>query len=308
MKNGILILVMSLVLLTGCTQKQAPAVKAETALELANAYYTNGLYEAAVHEYLNYLNRYPLDENRRANTWFTIANIYFERLHDYPKALEYYFKVKYLYPESKLQSEVSKRAVNCLERMNRSTDAQRIYGKEAALDSKQAPRNHPGAVLAQIGTRKITQGDLNFELSQLPIYMQNEFKSRKKKADFLQQLVLQELLYDSAKRRGLDKDKEVIEATFRAQKGLMAQKLIEQELKNKVNIKPEDIQLYYEAHKDKYAEKDKKGKIKRQKSLTEVQQQVAQDLAAERQQEAYQKLVQRLMQAEDVKLFKERIE
>ncbi len=308
MKNGILLFIISIVLLSACAQKQKPAVKAEAALELANAYYTNGLYEAAVREYLDYLKNYSLDENRRANTWFTVANIYFDRLHDYPRALEYYFKVKYLYPESKLQSEVSKRAVNCLERMNRSTDAQRIYGKEAALDSKQAPKNRPGNVLAQIGSRKITQGDLDFELSQMPTYMQEEFKSRQKKADFLQQLVLQELLYDSAKRKGLDKDKEVEEGTFRAKKGLMAQKLIEQELKNKIDIKPEDVKLYYDAHKEKYAEKDKKGKVKRQKSFSEVQQQAARDLAAERQQEAYQQLVQRLMQVEDVKLFKDRIE
>ncbi len=299
---------MSMALLAGCAQKQAPAVNADAVLELANAYYTNGLYEAAVQEYLDYLNRYTPDENRQANTWFTIANIYFERLHDYPKALEYYFKVKYLYPESRLQSEVSKRAVSCLERMNRSADARRIYGKEAALDSRQAPKNRPGRVLAQIGTRKITQGDLDFELSQLPMYMQEEFKSKKKRADFLQQLVLQELLYDSAKRKGLDKDKDVEEGTFRAQKGLMAQKLIEQELKDKVSVTPEEVKLYYEAHKDKYAEKDKKGKVKRQKSFSEVQQQAARDLAAERQQQAYQKLVQRLMQAEDVKLYKERIE
>ncbi len=308
MKNGIVVLTLIGALLTGCAQKQAPAVSADAALELANAYYTNGLYEAAVQEYLDYLHTYPLDENRQANTWFTIANIYFERLHDYPKALEYYFKVKYLFPQSKLQSEVSKQAVNCLERMNRSTDAQRIYGKEAALDSKQAPKNRPGEVLAQIGSRKITQGDLDFELSQMPMYMQQEFKSKKKKAEFLQQLVLQELLYDSAKRKGLDKDKDVQEGTFRAQKGLMAQKLIEQELKDEINIKPEDVSLYYEAHKDKYAEKDKTGKVKRQKTFAEVQQQAAQDLAAERQQEAYRKLVQRLMQAEDVKLFKERVQ
>jgi len=296
------------IVLSGCSGKKQAAVPAESTLQLANAYYTNGLYEASVQEYLQYLDRYSLEDSRRANTWFTIANIYFERLHDYPEALKYYFKVKYLYPESSLLSEVNKRAVNCLERMHQSTDAQRIYGKEAALDSSQAPSNRPGQVLAQIGSRKITQGDLDFEIAQLPVYMQQEFKGKKKKEEFLQQLVLQDLLYDSAKRKGLSKDKQVVEETFRAQKGFMAQKYIEQELKDKVSVNPKDVELYYLAHKDKYTEKDKKGKTIRQKPLSEVQQQAARDLASERQQQAYQKVVQRLMQAEQVKFFNQRIQ
>jgi len=306
MNKSIFILLIALFMIN-CSQQSQPAVSAEARLNLANAYYTNGLYEASVQEYLAYLDTHDLESGRRANTYFTIANIYFERLNDYEKALEYYFKVKYLYPESNLQSEVGKKLVSCLERLQKSTDAQRILEQDAALDKDQVSENLPGQVLAQIGERKITQGDLDFEIQRLPVYIQGEFNSKKKKQELLQQIVLQELLYDSAKRQDLDKDKDIIEGSFRAQKSLMAEKILQQELRDKVKIEPQDVELYYLAHKDKYVEKDDEGKVARQKPLNEVQQQAAQDLALERQQQAYQELVARLMQAENVKLYEGRI-
>ncbi len=309
MNRKIYLLIAGILLISsGCGKRQQPAVSEQAVLNLANAYYNNGLYQAAAQEYLYYIDHYPLDENRQANTYFTVANIYFERVKDYNKALEYYLKIKYLYPQSNLQKEVGKRIVNCLERLERSADAQRLVEKEAALDKSQVKENRPGAVVAQIGSKKITLGDLEFEISQLPAYLQQEFQKPDKKREFLKQLVLQDLLYDSAKRQGLDKDKEVIDGAFRAKKSLMVEKLLRQEMQKQVKITPEDVQLYYQAHKDRYVEKDKQGKVVRQKSFDEVQQQVAQDLAADRQQQAYQKLADRLLQAEDVQLYPDRIQ
>lgn len=291
-----------------CGQGNKELIPVDSKLKLANAYYTNGLYEASAQEYQDYLNHYEIEPSRRANTYYTIANIYFERLQDYDKALEFYFKIKYLYPESSLQGDVGKRIVNCLERLQRSGDAARILEKEAALDQSSVKEKRPGAVIAETGNRKITQGDLDFEISKLPVYIQEQFKDKKRKAEFLQQYILQELLYESAKRKGLDKNKEVIEGTFRAQKALMAEKILQEELQDQVKIEAADVELYYMAHKDKYVEKDDKGKVKRQKSFNEVTQQAAQNLAQDRQQQAYQKLIDRLMKTENVKIYESRIQ
>ncbi len=283
-------------------------ISEQAALQLANAYYTNGLYQAAVNQYLQYLNDYTLKPNRVANTYYTIGNIYFERIKDYQKALEYYLKVKYLFPQSALQKEVSKKIVACLERLERSQDAVRVMESEAALDSSQVHKNRPGQVLAVIGQRKITQGDLDFEISKLPPAVQDQFKDRQKKKELLQQLVLQDLLYESAKRQGLDKDKDVIEGVFQAKKALMANKLLQKELQDKIKIEPSELELYYKANKERYVEKDKNGKVIRQKPFNEVQQQVAQDLFLEKQQKAYQELAERLMKAEGVTIYEDRIQ
>jgi tetratricopeptide (TPR) repeat protein len=298
----------SLIMLSCSAEKKATTVSEEEKLQLANTYFNNGLYQAAVDEYLGYINDYNIDENRQANTYYNIANIYFERVNDYEKALQYYFKIKYLYPESTLQGEVGKRIVSCLERLKRTKDANRYVQEQAALDKSTVTEEHPGEVLAVIGERKITQGDIDFEISKMPSYMQSQFSDKKSKQDFLKQFVVQELLYDSAKKQGLEKDKDVIEGTFRIQKSLMSEKVLQNELKDKVQITQADAQLYYNAHKDKYAEKDEKGKVKREKPFNEVAEQAARDLSMERQQEAYNQLANRLIKDNNVQIYENKVQ
>jgi len=300
-------LIVIILLAFSCGQRSEHIIPADHRLNLANAYQTNGLYEAAAQEYLTYLEQYELDANRRANTYYIIANLYYERLNDYQTALQYYFRVKYLFPESPLQGEVSKKIVSCLERLQKTTDAARIFEKEAALAPHAVQEYKAGEVLAEIGQRKITQGDLDFEIGKLPAYLQEQFNDKKQKIEFLKQYILQELLYDSAKRKELDKDKDVIEGTFRAQKALMAEKILLDELKDQVKIDPADVELYYLAHKEKYTEKNDKGEVVRQKAFHEIQDQAARDLALDRQQQAYQRLVERLMKAQEVKIYESRI-
>jgi tetratricopeptide (TPR) repeat protein len=297
-----------LIFFAACTKENKSFIPEDKKLTLANAFYNNELYEAAIHEYEEYLADYPVDDNKRANTYYIIANIYFERLYDYDKALEYYFRIKYLYPESKLQVESGKKIVNCLERLNRAQDAQRTLEKETALKPEEIKESRPGEIIATIGKEKVTQGDLDFEIDRLPPYMQGMFNNREKKLEFLQQFILERLLYDSAKRKGLDKDKEIIEGTFRAKRQLMAQKVLTEEIQKRVDIKEADVELYYKANMDKYTEKDDKGKVIKQKSLQEVAQQVAQDLIRERQEKAYKELLYQLMKAENVEIYEKKIQ
>ncbi|APF18031.1 hypothetical protein Calab_2468 [Caldithrix abyssi DSM 13497] len=306
-RKALVVMIAGMIVFSACQKEEKTRIAENDVLQLANAYYTNGLYEAAVRQYLQYLKDYPLPTGRVANTYYTIGDIYFERIKDYEKALEYYLKVKYLFPESPLQKEVGKKIVACLERLERSQDAMRMMQSEAALDTSGLSRNRPGQVLAEIGERKITQGDLDFEISKLPPAVQEQFNDPQKKRELLQQLILQDLLYESARRQGLDKNKEVIEGVFQAKKALMANKLLQKELADKVKLEEEELELYYKANKERYAERDDKGRVIRQKSFDEVRQQVAQDLLMEKQQKAYQELAERLMKAEGVKIYERRI-
>lgn len=290
-----------------CRQEKAPALNEEQKLKIANVYYTNDLYDAAVSEYESYLNDYAPDAAKQANICYIIGNIYYERLFDYSKALQYYFRIKYLYPESNLQDDVGKKIVSCLERLEKSQDAQRYLDQETALKPGEVEKSRPGEILAVIGDKKITQGDLDFELEQLPPYLQTQFTTKDKKLEFLKQQIARELLFESAKRKNYDKDKEIIEGTYRAKKELMAQKVLSEEIKKKVQIQDADIELYYKANKEKYMEKDEKGNNKRQRSLQEVYQQVAQDLYSERQVQAYNALLDNLMKADKVKIYEDKV-
>lgn len=295
-------------IVSGCQQKSQPSVDGSKIREFANALYNRQLYHQAIEEYKYYLANFGLEEDESANINYIIGDIYFERMRDYENALTYYLKIRHLYPESSLQEEVSKKVVECLERLERSADAQQALEEAALLDPSQARPRRPGAVIARIGKREITMGDLEHEINQLPPYMKSQITNKGKKIEFLKQYIATELLYDTAKRKGLEKDKDVIEAAFQAKKNFMVQKLLEEEISQNVSIHDSDVELYYKAHKEKYAKKDEDGKIIEIKPLDEVKTQVMQDLIRERQQEAYDQLVQRMMRAEAVEIYEDRLE
>jgi hypothetical protein len=313
-KASILLLTFFVILiagLSGCESGNKPSLTTEQKRQLANALYNQQLYQQAVNEYIDYLQIYPLDSKEQASISYMIANIYFERLHDYENALAYYLRIKQLYPESSVQVEATKKMVECLERMRRSTDAQQVIEQTSALDEAQKPAARTGEVIARIGQREITTGDLQFEMNRLPVYIQEQIKNREQKIDFLKNFIAQELLYDSAKRKGLDKDKEVREGLVLAEKSLMTQKLLQEEIEKTVN--PEkysnaDVELFYKANSDRYAEKDEQGKVKRIPSFAEVKDRAAQDFIQEKQEQAYQQLIERLMKAENVQIYEQKFQ
>jgi hypothetical protein len=210
-----------------------------------------------------------------------------------------------------VQAEATKKMVECLERLRRSTDAQQVVEQTSALDEAQKPVVRPGEVIARIGQREITTSDLQFEMNRLPVYIQDQIKSRQQKIDFLKNYIAQELLYDSAKRKGLDKDKEVREGLVLAEKSLMTQKLLQEEIDKTVDPQKysnADVELFYKANSDRYAEKDEQGKVIRIPSFTEVKEKVAQDFIQEKQEQAYQQLIERLMKAEDVQIYEQKFQ
>jgi len=292
-----------MILIIGCAQQQEPNLSKQQARNFANELYNRQLFKQSVLEYERYLNAYQLDETEQANISYTIGDIYFERLKDYENALAYYIRIKYLHPTEELRKEVDKKMIACLERLERTEDAEQTLKESTSLEPETIQKKRPGSVVARIGSREITQGDIDFELSQLPPAIRSQYNSKEKKLEFLNQYILTELLYKSAKNMGLEKDSEVIEAAFQAKKSIMVQKYLQDQIIKEVKIEPEDVELYYRANKDKYMEKDKEGKVIGEKPFQEIQQQVAQDLLMERQREVYERTAQRLMRAEGVQIY-----
>jgi len=302
-KSLILLTNLTMILIIGCAQQQEPNLSKQQARNFANELYNRQLFKQSVLEYERYLNAYQLDETEQANISYTIGDIYFERLKDYENALAYYIRIKYLHPTEELRKEVDKKMIACLERLERTEDAEQTLKESTSLEPETIQKKRPGSVVARIGSREITQGDIDFELSQLPPAIRSQYNSKEKKLEFLNQYILTELLYKSAKNMGLEKDSEVIEAAFQAKKSIMVQKYLQDQIIKEVKIEPEDVELYYRANKDKYMEKDKEGKVIGEKPFQEIQQQVAQDLLMERQREVYERTAQRLMRAEGVQIY-----
>ena len=304
MKKLIALCITSLMLLMiGCNQKTEPNISKEKARNYANELYNRQLFKQSATEYERYLQNYKLTDKEQADVSYSVGDIYFERLREYENALAYYIRAKYFNPKEDLKRSIDKKIVSCLERLERPEDAKQTLKESTSLEPEKIQKKRPGKVVALIGTRQITQGDIDFELNQLPPELQSQYNEKSMKVQFLRQYILTELLYDSAKRKGLEKDSEIIEAAFQAKKGIMVRKLLQEEISSKVNVTPEDVELYYKANTDKYVEKDDDGNVTREKSFQEVQQQVAQDYVMQKQQQVYDDLAQKLMRAEGVKIY-----
>jgi hypothetical protein len=98
-----------------------------------------------------------------------------------------------------------------------------------------------------------------------------------------------------------------VEAAFQAKRGLMVQKLLEEEIAGKVDFKDSDVELYYRANLSRYAQADSSGKS-RQLSFEEAKSQVTQDYIREKQQEKYNELLDRMMRAESVQIYDDKVQ
>jgi tetratricopeptide (TPR) repeat protein len=303
--TAVVILVSALV--AGCGSGKRPAAEAEKVREFAADLVNRSLYAQAVREYESCLRDYDLEDNEAANLQYAIGNIYFERLRDYAEALSWYLKIKHFYPESPVVPEANKKIVACLERLDRSADARQALDETVQLNPSRVQQSRPGAVVARIGSREITLGDLNFEIDQLPPSAREQFRNQQTKLQFLREYVATELLYDTAKRAGLDNDQQVVDGAFQAKKALMVRRLMQDKVADKIHVDEGDIATFFQAHKDDYAEKDGEGKVVRQKSFDEVKQQVAQDLYRDKYQHAFQELISGMMQTEGVQFFDDQV-
>ncbi|MCU0645936.1 MAG: hypothetical protein MUC94_16960, partial [bacterium] len=191
--NKLLIVLLFLTILIGCSQQSQPNLSKEQARNYANELYNRQLFKQSAAEYERYLNAYQLDNDEQANISYHLGDIYFERLRDYENALAYYIRVKYVHPKEELAREVDRKIVACLERLQRPEDAKQTLTESTSLEPEKVETKRPGAVIARIGTREITQGDIDFELNQLPPSIKAQYSDKAKKLEFLQQYILTEL-------------------------------------------------------------------------------------------------------------------
>ena len=246
------LVVISIVLISTLSKTDYERKLIDEKKNLAVMLFKNKLYEPAIEELKAILDNPYLQKQDKANVSYTIASAYFENLNDYPNALSYYQRVEYYDPLSKLLKQTKSKIVECLERMNRSLDAQSAL--ESATDLRGEKKDFTGEVVAKIGDREIKMSEIDDQIEKLPPYIQQQFKGHKSKLDFLRTYISRDLLYNAAKRKGLDNDKDVIEKAFQAKKDIMVQKYYQDEVEDKVQVNDSDLELYYKANQDKYKE------------------------------------------------------
>lgn len=104
--------------------------------------------------------------------------------------------------------------------------------------------------IASIGSMKITVSDIVKRVKNLPAKYQEFVKKRKE--EFLDELINDTLLYQEALRKGLHKKREVQDILEEAKKKILIAKLLKDEVDDTIEVSEEDVELYYSGNKDKY--------------------------------------------------------
>lgn len=112
--------------------------------------------------------------------------------------------------------------------------------KQPAADSK---------VLVKVSNSFITVKDFTSRLSKLPEYYKKMVEKDKKR--YLEEMISEKLLYEEAVRRGLNRDREVVEVLNEAKRKIVITKLVKDEVDNKANVSADEMRVFYEANSDK---------------------------------------------------------
>lgn len=211
---------------------------------------------AAAEQYETYLAMTSTTPNERAGVYYTVAKTAVEA-NDFETALAYFYKAEVAEPDGPLADEIGTGIVRCLEELGQFIDAQNALDARTALDSGGAAHETEakGAVVGRIGSRAITIGELDRALQQLPPWAQQQYAAPDKKAEFLNQYIAEQLLYEKALKLKLDKDPEVRAQVVEAARRAAVNKLIERDVRDKVRVNPEDVRMFYDAHIDEFTDK-----------------------------------------------------
>jgi len=212
-----------------------------------------GLNRIAAQEMEKYIDGYRGSRKELANTCYRLGNIYM-KLYEYQKALKYFYRAEMLDENADFSEDMNNKIVEALENLGMNSQAN--YELEARTSLVKSAMTKAG-VAASIGKRKIGENEIDRAINRLPKNVREQFKEGAKRNDFIKQYVITEALYDKAKRMGIDRIPDVKESIEAAKKQIVVQSMIEKEINKKLIIDPSDVKLYYEANKDKYAERAK---------------------------------------------------
>lgn len=109
-----------------------------------------------------------------------------------------------------------------------------------------------GNELARVNDRVITLEEFNQEMEELPTYLKPMMVTSGARKEFLQNVINREILLQQGRKKGLDKDKEILAKTERFRKGLIIEALLVQLLKGKDEVTDEEVEAYYQENKEKF--------------------------------------------------------
>ncbi len=219
-------------------------------LDYANTLLAKGLQLQAASVFEKYIETSNASNQKIAKICYRLGNIYMDS-HQYEKALALFYRSEMLDKEADFTQEMNQKIVEALENLGLSSQAQYELSKRVSLGSSSTKS---GEVVARIGKRDITQAEIDKALAAVPEWMRKQMEQRSQRLEFIRNYVATEVLYEKAKRLGIDKRAEIREALENTKKQLVVQNYVDKEIEKKLKVDPQDIENYYKANRDKYTE------------------------------------------------------
>ncbi len=256
-----------------------------------------GVKGEAAKYYAAYLDRSDVSPTTRAQVCLAIGGLLKDegRLEE---ALGYLYQVEELAPKSQAARDAAPLIVEVLDRLGHTQAAQVALSTRSSLDRNRDETRADGAIVARIGDREITRADLDQAISALPAPVRKQLSDPDRMKEFLQQYVAQELLYDKALKRGLDRDPAVRQQLDQVRRQVVVNRLLEEQLQDRVKPDEQDLRNYYQAHLDQF-----KGAQGETPGFDEVKNQVLQAYVGSKAQGLAQELLQEALAAQEVQIF-----
>jgi peptidyl-prolyl cis-trans isomerase C len=231
-------------------QVQPQAWQNEDQLHYANKLFAKGLKKEAVGVLERYVNKTFGPKKEMAKIYYRLGNAYMD-LYEYEKALSAFYRAEMLYSEADFAQDMNQKIVQALENLGMTSQAQYELSSRVSLAE---PAVKQGKSIARIGKRQITESEIDEALQALPEWMRKNFASDQKRLEFIRQYVATEVLYEKAKRLGLDRTSQFRSRIEEFKKQAAVQEILQQEIESKLKVNDSDLELYYKANKAKYAE------------------------------------------------------
>ncbi|NLD37336.1 MAG: hypothetical protein GX654_10755 [Desulfatiglans sp.] len=270
----------------------------------------------AINAWKEYLKFAETDANETARIWYRIGKIS-EAAGDYDNALHAYYRSEAFASPDDIRDEINQRVERCLEKAGRFAALR--YDLNDRVGANTDSIKHGDQVVAEIGTLKITREELDKRIEKVTasrisglsrylspdrINMEKENLLKQYSSDsgrrmFLEQYIIEEMLYRKAREERLAETDEMREAITEMERSMLASKVMENAYKDEIRVTESDVRNFYEANKTKYNEKDKDGK-EQAPEFEKVKERVMLDLMNEKERDVQSALIGRLREKYNV--------
>lgn len=158
-----------------------------------------------------------------------------------------------------------------------------------------------GQYLVKIDGATITKEDLKTAVEALPPFAQKMFEGEEGVSRLLDELIKKELLYQEAKKRGLDKDAAYLKKVEDSRKLILISLLLEKEIEDKAKLSDREVKDYYEKNKADFVVQGKTVEFEKVKDM------LAQRMTAQKQKEVFDAYVENLKKSYKIDVNKDAI-